>query len=162
MKLDVSLREQLSTLAQSENLELLATEVVGAGAKTILRLVVDGPDGVTLDQCASISKQASPILDVEDPFKHNYTLEVTSPGVDRKLYCPEDYRRFAGSRIKVRMQPGYRAHRVVIGVLESFDGETVHLQADSGEEIALPYQEIHEARLEVDWGAIMNEGKNRR
>ncbi len=162
MTLDASLREQLNTLAQSEGLELLATEAVGNGPKMILRLVVDGPDGVSLDQCASISKQASPILDVEDPFRHRYTLEVTSPGLDRKLYSADDYQRFTGRRVTVRMRPSFREHRTVTGELLGLDDEVVRLQPDSGSEIQLPYHEIHETRLEVDWSSIMNEGKSRR
>ena len=94
MKLDGTVQAQLSALVAEEGLELLATEVVGSGPKTILRLVVDGPDGVNLDQCATVSRQASAILDVDDPIHHRYTLEVSSPGLDRKLYRPEDFQKF--------------------------------------------------------------------
>lgn len=162
MKLDAALQKQLSALVEGEGLELVATEVVGNGPKTILRLVIDGEHGVSLDKCALISKQASPILDVEDPFSHRYTLEVTSPGLDRKLYSSSDYQRFAAQRVRVRMKPSYRQHRTVTGDLLGLDQGLVSMRLDSGEEIKLPYDEVHEARIEVDWKKIMSEGKNRR
>ena len=161
MKLDDTVQAQLSALVADEGLELLATEVVGSGPKTILRLVVDGPDGVNLDQCATVSRQASAILDVDDPIHHRYTLEVSSPGLDRKLYRPEDFEKFVGERIKVRMEPTYREHRTVTGELLGKRENSVSIFDDSGREIELPIQEIFEARLEVDWNSIMKEGKSR-
>ena len=83
MKLDANLENELTELVADEGLELLATELVGSGPRTVLRLVIDGPSGVTLDECADISRQASAFLDVSDPIRHTYTLEVTSPGLDR-------------------------------------------------------------------------------
>jgi ribosome maturation factor RimP len=161
MKLENELKNELSALVADEGLELLATEVVGAGPKTVVRLIIDGPDGVTLDDCSTISRQASAILDVEDPIVHAYTLEVSSPGLDRKLYSAKDYRRFAGNRVKIRMQPSYRDHRVVVGELLELDEETVRVRADSSELVELPYDAVFEARLEVDWNTVMKEGKTR-
>jgi ribosome maturation factor RimP len=161
MKLDSAIQEQLAALVAEEELRLLATEVVGSGSKMVLRLVVDGADGVSLDQCAAISRQASVILDVEDPIGHRYTLEVSSPGLDRKLYDRSDFDRYAGHRIKVRMAPSYRDHRVVVGELIGLEGENVCIHAESGTEIELPVDQVFEARLEVDWNAVMKEGKSR-
>jgi ribosome maturation factor RimP len=108
MKLEQPVQDQLAAIVADEGLELVTTEVVGSGSKTILRLVVDGPDGVNLDQCAVVSRQASVMLDVEDPFRHHYTLEVSSPGLDRKLYQNDDYERYVGHRVKIRMAPSFR------------------------------------------------------
>jgi ribosome maturation factor RimP len=161
MKLEQSVQEQLAAIALDEGLELVATEVVGSGSKTVLRLVVDGPDGVSLDQCASISRQASVMLDVEDPIRHHYTLEVSSPGLDRKLYRDDDFDRFVGHRVKIRMAPSFREQRTVIGELLGKRNDTIRIFDDSGSEIELPIDEIFEARLEVDWTSIMKEGKAR-
>ncbi len=162
MKIDPAVQNQLAAVAAEEGLELLAAEVVGSGPKTILRLVVDGPDGANLEKCASVSRQASAILDVEDPIEHHYTLEVSSPGLDRKLYSKTDFERFAGRRVNIRMKPTFREHRTVSGELvELSDGGLVRLVGDNGHEVNLPYDEIFEARLEVDWNSIMKEGKTR-
>jgi len=161
MKLDQSTIEQIAAIAEDEGLELLATEMVGSGPKAVLRLIVDSPDGVNLDQCSSVSRQASALLDVEDPIRHAYTLEVSSPGLDRKLYSVEDYARYSGRRVAVRMQPSYRAHRHLNGKLVSIDDDVVRVDDDERGTLDLPLGEIHETRLEVDWDAIMKEGKNR-
>ena len=161
MKLEKEVQDQLAAIVADEGLELVATEVMGSGSKTVLRLVVDGPDGVNLDQCASVSRQASVMLDVEDPIRHHYTLEVSSPGLDRKLYQEEDYERYIGRRVKIRMAPSFREHRTVAGELLGMRDDHIRVFDDSGQEIELPIAEIFEARLEVDWTSIMKEGKAR-
>lgn len=161
MKLEPALQQQLAELASAEGLELVAAEIVGSGPGAVLRLVIDGPDGVTLDDCSTVSRQASALLDVEDPIKHSYTLEVSSPGLDRKLYSRNDYERFVGRPITIRMRPSYRAHRVVSGELVGLRETVVSLRLDSGDVLQLPFEEVFEARLQVDWDAIMKEGKTR-
>ena len=161
MKLETTLQEQLAALAASEGLELVAAELVGSGPGAILRLVIDGPDGVSLDDCSTVSRQASAMLDVEDPITHAYTLEVSSPGLDRKLYDRDDYDRFAGRQVIVRMRPSYRDHRVASGELLGLQDTSVNLRLDSGEVLHLPFDEVFEARLQVDWDTIMKEGKTR-
>ncbi len=161
MKLDATLEKEIGELVADEGLSLLSTELVGSGATAILRLVVDGPEGVTLDQCASVSRQASAILDVEDPISHKYTLEVSSPGLDRKLYARDDYDRFAGRRVKIRMEPTYRTHRMVVGELIGIEGKSVIVKSTDGEQLSLPSDQVFEARLEVDWKDVMKKGKNR-
>lgn len=160
MQLNNGLEKQLAALVADEGLELVTAELVGKGPGTILRLVIDGPDGVTLDQCSIISRQASVILDVDDPIRHAYTLEVSSPGLDRKLFSLDDYRRFVGQQVKIRMKPSYRAHRVVTGELTDVDHDTVTLRLESRELVDLPLDEVFEARLQVDWDAIMKKGKS--
>jgi ribosome maturation factor RimP len=161
MKLDQAIQDQLAAMVAAEGLELLATEVVGSGPKTVLRLVVDGPEGVDLDRCATVSRQASAILDVEDPIQHHYVLEVSSPGLDRKLYRPLDYERFTGRRVRLRLKPGYREHRMVVGQLVGLEGDAVRVDSDTGQELRFRLEDIFEARLEVDWNSIMSEGKTR-
>ena len=130
MKLDRKTTEQIAAIAADEGLDLLATEVVGSGPTSVLRLIVDSPDGVTLDQCSAVSRQASALLDVEDPIKHAFTLEVSSPGLDRKLYSTDDYARFSGERVTVRMRPTYREHRVVTGELGGLENGAVVVTND--------------------------------
>ena len=161
MKLDRETTEQIAAIAADEGLELLATEVVGSGPKSVLRLIVDSPDGVTLDQCSAVSRQTSAFLDVEDPITHAFTLEVSSPGLDRKLYSADDYTRFSGERVTVRMRPSYRELRVVTGELGGIENGVVLVTDDSNGVVHLPFDQVFETRIEVDWDAIMKEGKNR-
>ncbi len=162
MSLNAAITEQLRSLAASEGLGLVSTEMMGSGPQSILRLVVDGPDGVTLDQCATISRQASALLDVEDPLSHGYTLEVSSPGMDRKLYSEEDFKRFSGHRINVRMAPSFRQHRTVAGELLAFEDGVVSINTDAGDRVELPFDEVFEARLEIDWDQMLKKRKNDR
>ncbi len=159
MPLGETVTEQLRRLVEAEGLELLDVELMGNGSKSVLRLVVDGPDGVSLDRCAAISHQASAILDVEDPLDHAYTLEVSSPGLDRKLYSEKDFQRFSGRRVTVRMAPSFREHRTVAGELIGLEDGVVSVAVGPDERIDLPLDEIFEARLEIDWNEI---GKKRK
>ena len=161
MRLKEALQTELAAMVHDEGLELLEVEVVGSGPKTVLRLIVDGPAGVTLDQCARVSRQASAFLDVEDPFSHTYTLEVSSPGIERKLYSRADYRRFAGHRVKVRMKPEFREHRVVTGELLGIENGVVRVMTAAGDTVELPLESVFESRLQVDWKALMRERKCR-
>jgi ribosome maturation factor RimP len=162
MKLREGIQDQLERLVADNGLELLSVEVSGSGSRTILRLVVEGTEGVSLDQCAGVSRQASALLDVEEPIGHAYTLEVSSPGLDRKFYRREDYERFTGHPVRVRMKPSYREHRVVVGELRGLDGDTLRVLTDDGQTVGLPSAEVFEARLEVDWKKLFGEGKSRR
>ena len=161
LRLDQQTVDQIAAIAEDEGLELLTTEMVGSGPNAVLRLIVDGPDGVTLDQCSAVSRQASVLLDVGDPIRHAYTLEVSSPGLDRKLISPDDYTRFTGQRVRIKMKPSYRDHRLVTGELLGIDGGMVQVRDDHQEPVSLPLEQVFEARIDVDWDAIMKEGKNR-
>ncbi len=161
MKLAHTLKERLAALVEAQGFELLDIEIAGGGAKTVMRLIVDGPAGVTLDECAGISREASALLDVEEPFTHSYTLQVSSPGLDRKFYSNGDYRRFAGRQVKVRMRPEYREHRTVTGELLGLENGLVRLAAAGGDIVEVPLDKIFETRLEVDWDAVMHERKCR-
>ena len=162
MKIGETLQHQLEGLVADCGLELLAIEQTGQGPRMVVRLVVDGPNGVTLDQCTDVSRQVSALLDVESPVEHAYNLEVSSPGLDRKLYRPADYERFEGQTVKIRMKPSYRDQRVVLGRLLGLEGETVKVSAEDGHTLELPLSEVFEARLEVDWKRLFGEGKSRR
>ena len=98
-------REQLLELLEPEvealGYELAELEVNLSHGRGLLRLFIDGPEGITLDDCAKVSHQVSGLLDVEDPIQGDYNLEVSSPGADRKLVKPEHFDRFAGQAVKL-------------------------------------------------------------
>jgi len=146
--LPADLLARLARLANSEGLELVAVETAGSARRPVLRLVLDKPSGVTLAECELVARQASVILDTEDPFPVAYSLEVSSPGLDRKLYGEKDYERFAGETVKVRMRPTWtRGPRAVTGVLRGMAEGAVRVTDEAGGELALPANEIFEVRL---------------
>src|ERR1700724_1018970 len=118
-------------VAASSGLEVVEVELRGGGKARMLRIVIDKPAGVTHEDCANLSREVGTILDVEDAISGAYTLEVSSPGLDRKLIRPADYERFTGSRIKLTTQQPVNGNRHFEGRLESFqDGRlTLDLSA---------------------------------
>ncbi len=138
-------------VAASHGVELVEAELKGGGKARTLRVTIDKPEGVTHEDCARVSRDLSTVLDVEDAVPGGaYTLEVSSPGLDRKLLRPQDYERFTGSRLKVMTREPVNGNRHFDGRLESFtDGKLVlttvsgkkqkpgHAQAGQKVEIAL-------------------------
>ena len=96
--------QEIAAIAEEKGCRLLAVETAGAGRATVLRLVLERSDGsaVTVDDCESVSREASAVLDAADEIAHRYTLEVSSAGLDRKLYSIDDARRFVGRRVRVK------------------------------------------------------------
>jgi ribosome maturation factor RimP len=114
-------REIAERVAASSGLEVVEVELRGGGKARMLRIVIDKPAGVTHEDCANLSREVGTILDVEDAIPgSSYTLEVSSPGLDRKLVRPADYERFTGSRVKLTTRNPVNGNRFFEGKLESF------------------------------------------
>src|SRR5882672_1290891 len=114
-------REIADRVAASAGLEIVEVELRGGGNARMLRIVIDKPNGITHEDCASLSREVGTILDVEDVVPgSSYTLEVSSPGLDRKLVRATDYERFAGSRVKLTTRQPVNGNRHFEGKLESF------------------------------------------
>jgi len=118
----------------SSGLELVELEFRGGGGKSrMLRLYIDKPGGVTHADCEVVSREVGTILDVEDAVPGaSYTLEVSSPGLDRKLVRPQDFARFVGSRVKLTTREPIEGNRFFEGRLESFQGGTLVLGMSAG------------------------------
>jgi ribosome maturation factor RimP len=141
------LRRMLEPGAKALGFEVVDVELEGSGRRAILRIYIDGPEGVGLDDCAAVSRQLSAILDVEDPIKGSYTLEVSSPGLDRPLVRPEDFRRFAGETVRLRTRaPLEGGRRNFKGRLAEATDEGIVVEVE-GQEFRLPYEGIERARL---------------
>jgi ribosome maturation factor RimP len=133
-------------LCASEGLELVHVEFQRESSGRILRLYVDKPDGINLDDCASVSRQMGDLLDVNLEDIGPYSLEVTSPGPERPLAKQEDFDKFKGSRAKIKTSRPLNGQKNFTGVLKGISGKQVNLQI--GEQtIAIPYQDILKARL---------------
>ncbi|MDD3608596.1 MAG: ribosome maturation factor RimP [Halothiobacillaceae bacterium] len=98
-----------------------------AGQRPLLRLYIDGEEGVNLDDCAEVSHAVSGVLDVEDPIDGQYVLEVSSPGLDRPLFRLMDFERFAGHKVRVRLARPLAGQRNFAGVIEAVEGDEVVL-----------------------------------
>ncbi len=135
--------------------ELVAVEYFQRGGGATLRVYIDHPDGIDLDDCTAVSHQLSGVLDVEDPLQGQYDLEVSSPGLDRPLVFPEHFRRFVGQRVKVRLAEKVEGRRnlegVLLGLAEDGPGDgTVRLEAE-GRTWELPLGAVESARLIPDF-----------
>ena len=118
----------------------------GNGRRSVLRVYIDHPDGVTLDDCSDVSDQISGVLDVEDAIKQSYILEVSSPGVERPLLSSEHYEMYIGAMIKVRSYKPVNNRRNFTGRLEAVGDRSIVLKVD-GESIDIPYSAIQQGQL---------------
>ena len=126
--------------------ELADLEVRLGGKGGLVRIFIDKPDGIGLDDCEKVSLAVSAILDVEDPVPGNYDLEVSSPGLDRKLTKVKHFQRFIGETVKVQMRFPIEGRRRFRGTLVSVDDENIVVEVD-GESHSLPLAAIDTARL---------------
>jgi ribosome maturation factor RimP len=133
-------------LCVAEGMELVHVEYQREPGGLTLRLYLDKPGGVTLDDCVDISRQLEDILDVHTQDVPPYRLEVSSPGVDRPVGRLEDFMRFKGHRAKIRMATGISGRKNFTGVLDGVVDERVHLQVND-ERVSLDFNDILKARL---------------
>ena len=152
MKLDPRVSEIIERVITREGMEFVHAEMMG-GKNPTLRVYIDKPGGVTLDDCASVSQRIGLILDVEDVIPHQYTLEVASPGLDRGLYKETDYERFAGLPARIRISEPIEGQRNFHGKLIGLDreGETAAvIEEQDGRRRRLPIADIVKANVEIE------------
>ena len=139
-------------VAESEGLELVEVEVKGGGAQRLVRISIDKPAGVTHADCEAVSQQVGTILDVEDVVPGGrYTLEVSSPGVERKLLKPGDYERFQGKKAKITLRDELSGRRTWEGTLAGLAEGRVTLETAPGSSVQLPLDLIQKANLKFEW-----------
>ncbi len=143
---DERLQRLLEPVVKMLGYELVGIEYFPTGHHYILRVYIDKEAGVTLDDCEIVSHQVSALLDVEDPIRGQYTLEVSSPGLDRPLFTAEHFRRFSGKQVKLRLSTPLNGRRNYKGRLQGLDDGKVMLEVD-GARVDLPLEDIEKARL---------------
>ena len=146
---DSRLIELIGPAVEGLGYEFVGAEYMPRRRQSLLRVYIDKDEGISLDDCARVSDQLSGILDVEDPIQGAYSLEVSSPGLDRPLFFEQHYDRFRGARIRVKMAVPVAGRRNFKGTLEGRRDGDVILNED-GEEYALPLEDIGSARLIPD------------
>lgn len=146
------IREIVERVGASEGIEVVDVELLGAGKHRVVRIYIDKVTGVSHGDCEFISQNVGTILDVEDVVPgESYTLEVSSPGVERKLAKPRDYERFTGQKIKVVLKNPVDNQRRWEGTLTAFDGNTVTLEAAAGKTIQFSLDQVEKANLKFEW-----------
>lgn len=137
-------------VAESESIEVVQVDVLGGGAQRLVRIYIDKPEGVSHADCELISQQVGTILDVEDVIPGHYTLEVSSPGVERKLIKPKDFQRFLGKKAKVVLREPVENQRHWEGTLAGFEDGVISLEA-SGKTVRFRHEQVEKANLKFEW-----------
>jgi len=143
-------------ILESLRLELVEIEFKRTGREAVLRLFIDKDGGVMLDDCADVSRELSLVLDVEDFIPCAYTMEVSSPGLDRPLKTAADYERFAGRLIKVRTYEPFsdddgNKRKTFLGTLEGLVDGVVRMKLTEGQTAAIPLERVAKANLEFEF-----------
>lgn len=144
-----SLTALLEPVVEGLGYELVGVEYHPSGRQGLLRVYIDHAEGIGVDDCARVSHQVSGVLDVEDPLPGEYLLEISSPGLDRPVFKPADFQRFAGERVRLRLRGLVDGRRKYRGRLIGLRGETVLIE-EAGAEVAVPLAEIDRANLELE------------
>ncbi len=146
------IEDEVERLLTDFGYELVQLKYGGGGGGRSLTVLIDRPDGVSVEDCSDMSRRLSMLLDTLDPIPSSYTLIVSSPGLDRPLTRDEDFERFAGELTAVRHVTQDGARRTDTGVLQGVEDEQVILQV-GGEAVPIPLAEVEEAHLVYDWDA---------
>lgn len=150
MKIE-GLEEMVESLAEpialSMGLEVVAVEYVPGYGGRVLRIYIDKPSGVTIDDCTDFSREFSTVLDVEDPIPDRYTLEVSSPGLDRILKKEKDFKKFAGRQAKIRTREPLEGRKNFKGEIIGVDEGSVVIKDEEGRSWVVPLSLIDRARL---------------
>lgn len=144
------LRGLIDPILASRGLRLWDLDFRREGPQRLLRLFIEREGaGATLDDCEAVSRDLAAVLDVEDIITQAYTLEVSSPGLDRSLTMPEHYRKCTGSQVRIKTYQAIDGQKVHFGVLKGLEADSVVLQQEKGPDIVIPLSSVAKANLVV-------------
>lgn len=135
---------------ENTDLSLEDIELLGSPGRLTLKVIIDSPRGISINDCERVSRQLEALLDIEDPIPGSYTLEVSSPGLDRPLKTIKDFIRFSGRLVRVTTTEKVANQTFFIGRIRAVESDTVHLEV-KGRILKIPYRIIKKANLEVEF-----------
>jgi ribosome maturation factor RimP len=145
-------REIAERVGASEGLEIVDIELLGGGRSRVLRIFIDRTEGVSHADCELVSKQVGTILDVEDVIPGGgYTLEVSSPGLERKLSKPRDFQRFTGQKVRIVLREPVHSQRRWEGTLAGYADGMITLECGPGKAMTFGLDQVEKANLKFDW-----------
>lgn len=137
------------TLLPTMGLELVEVQFRKEGHGWVLRVLIDCDEGVSVDHCASVSREISDFLDVEDLIEQAYHLEISSPGLERPLRSVADFEKFTGKKARVRLHEAVNGQKVFVGNIKDVAGDIVKLACDDGSVVSFSFEQINKARLSI-------------
>jgi ribosome maturation factor RimP len=145
-------QEITERVAGDAGLEVVDVQMLGGGGSRLLRIFIDKPEGVTHADCEHISQHVGTILDIEDVIPGGkYTLEVSSPGLERKLARPREFERFVGRKVKVVLRQPVENQRTWVGALRNFAEGIITLEPSPGKSVQFPLELVERANLKFEW-----------
>ena len=144
------LEQIVESVAATLGYEIVKVDFVPQQKNSILRIYIDSENGIQIEDCEKFSRQISAVLEVEDPIAGHYTLEVSSPGIDRPLVKPEHFERFCGQRVKVSTHTMYLGRKRFTGQMTEVNDAGIVVEVD-GEAYDLPFDDINNAKLCPEW-----------
>jgi len=147
------IREIAAKIAEDRGVELVHSEVAGTKRDSVVRIYIDKPDGVTLDDCGGFSSAIEELLDAEDFIPGKYVLEVSSPGIERELYSLADFEKFKGKLVKVKTTQEFTGQKNFVGNLTGVDGSEITIDDRTVGETTFPYEAVAKANLKIDLDA---------
>jgi ribosome maturation factor RimP len=149
-ELVTKIKEIIEPVIKDMGMSLEDVELTKMAGKVLLRIFIDKENGVTLDDCEQVSREVEAQLDVEDPIPSSYILEVSSPGIDRPLKKPADFKRFSGKMARVVTSRPIENQTFFIGEIVGAGDINIELLLPKGKKIIIPYKDISRARLVYD------------
>jgi ribosome maturation factor RimP len=155
MRRNIALEEVIAPVVQGLGYTFVGLQYLPQGGHSVLRVYVDKPGGIDIDECARISRQIDAVMEVRAPIQGRYTLEVSSPGLDRLLFTPTQFFEQRGKMVSIRIAAPIEGRRNFKGILESVEPEGVTLRMEdnsvNSDTVKLAFIDIVEARLVPEW-----------
>ena len=143
--------ELVEEVISGTEIELVEVEFLHQHRRMILRVYIDKPGGVNINDCKWVSERLSDLLDIEDFIHFNYYLEVSSPGLTRPLKKESDYVKYQGRLVKIKTKEKVEGRNVWLGEIMKYEDKIVYLKSKDGKDVKIPYEKISSSNLEIDY-----------